>query len=174
MLTYDASNAECLVYSYKEGLLSKIAHDLKHRATRFALSIDERGGAIHAEIDARSLRVECVMKDARESNDAISDDDRKKIEGQIVEDVLHADRHPLIVFRSTAVSPDGEGYKIDGVLELNGHARPVSTHARRSNGHIAAELTLHQPDFGIKPFSAMMGALKIKPDVIVRMVVPVR
>ncbi|MET0385111.1 MAG: YceI family protein [Polyangiales bacterium] len=174
MLTYDASSAQCLVYSYKEGLLSKIAHDLKHRATRFALAIDEQAGAIHAEIDARSLRVECVMKDAQESTDTISDDDRKKIEGQIVEDVLHANQHPLITFQSTAVSPEADGFKIDGVLELNGHRKPVTTHARRSNGHYAAELTLHQPDFGIKPFSAMMGALKIKPDVIIRMVVPAR
>jgi hypothetical protein len=35
-----------------------------------------------------------------------------------------------------------------------------------------AEIKLHQPDFGIKPFTAALGALKVKPDVVVRVSVP--
>ena len=31
---------------------------------------------------------------------------------------------------------------------------------------------LHQPDFGIKPYSALLGTLKIKPEVTVRCSVP--
>jgi phosphotransferase system HPr-like phosphotransfer protein len=172
MAKYDETSAECVVFSYKDGLLSKIAHDLKHRATRFALAVDEETGAIHAEIDARSLRVECVMKEGKETPNGISDEDKKKIEGQVIEEVLNATENPLIKFRSTAVNGTFEGFKIDGILELNSHARPVSTLARRMNGHYVADVTLHQPDFGIKPFSAMMGTLKIKPDVVVRVVVP--
>jgi hypothetical protein len=34
------------------------------------------------------------------------------------------------------------------------------------------ELKLHQPDFGIKPFSAALGALRVKPDVMIRVSVP--
>ncbi len=173
MATYDATTAECLVYSFKEGLLSKIAHDLKHRATRFVLRVDEQMRSIEAEIDARSLRVDCVMKEGTESENGLSNDDKKKIESQIAADVLHADAHPLIRFRSTAVAPCPEGLQIQGILALNNCTRPVSTVARRVNGHYEAEMTIHQPAFGIKPFSAMMGTLKIKPDVVVRMVVPV-
>ena len=172
MPQYDASTAECLVFSYKDGLLSKIAHDLKHRATRFAIAVDECTGAIRAEIDARSLRVECVMREGREMPHGLNDADKKKIEGQIIEDVLHADHHPLITFQSTWVDPTPEGIKIDGVLELNDCARPVSTIARRIDNQYVADLTLHQPDFNITPYSAMMGALKIKANVVVRMVIP--
>jgi hypothetical protein len=172
-MKYDASNAECSIYSYKEGLLSKIAHDLKHRATRFGLAIDDQTGAIHAEIDARSLRVVCVMKDGQETADGLSEDDKHKIEAQVASDVLHADAHPLIQFQSTSVTSTPDGFRIDGLVELNNHVRPITTTARREGGRYVAELKLHQPDFGIKPFTAMMGALKIKPDVVVRMVVPV-
>jgi len=35
-----------------------------------------------------------------------------------------------------------------------------------------AEVPIHQPDFGIKPYSAMLGALKVKPDLVVRCSVP--
>jgi len=172
MATYDATTAECLVYSYKDGLLSKIAHDLKHRVTEFALRVDERLRVIEAELDARSLRVECVMKDGVESDAGLSPSDKEKIEAQIVEEVLHANAHPRIRFASVAIEPCREGLRIQGMLQLNNVSRPVSVLARRVGGHYEAAVTLHQPDFGIKPFSAMMGTLKIKPDVLVRMVVP--
>lgn len=172
MGSYDASSAQCLVYSYKEGLLSKIAHDLKHRVTRFQLQVDQARRMVEAEIDARSLRVECVIKDGKELPDALSADDKKKIEAQVMEDVLHANNCPIIHFKSTSIVELPEGLQIEGTLALNNCTRPVATVARRVNGHYEADITIHQPEFGIKPFSAMMGTLKIKPDVLVRMVVP--
>jgi hypothetical protein len=170
--TYDATNAQCLVYSYKDGLLSKMAHDLKHRVTRFKLYIDEEARTIDAEIDASSLCVECVMKDGLESSNSLSDEDKRKIEQQIAHDVLHANDHPKIRFQSTSVTQGPEGLHVQGTLVLNDCTRPVFTVARRVNGRYVAELKIHQPEFGIKPFSAMMGTLRIKPDVVVRLVVP--
>lgn len=172
MPTYDENTAQCLVYSYKDGLLSKIAHDLKHRATKFVLRVDEQTLMIEAVIDARSLRVESVMKEGVEAESGLSTDDKKKIESQVVQDVLHADEHPLIRFRSTEVAAGPDGLNIQGTLELNNCTNMVTTTAKRVNGHYEADLLIHQPAFGIKPFSAMMGTLKIKPDVMVRMVVP--
>jgi hypothetical protein len=172
MATYDASNAECMVYSFKDGLLSKIAHDLKHRVTNFTLRVDEKTRKIEADIDARSLRVECVMKDGVESANGLSADDKKKIEQQVIDDVLHADVHPRIRFQSTTVNETADGVEIQGTLALNDRTGAVSAQGRRVNGHYEVEFKIHQPDFGIKPFSAMMGTLKIKPDVVIRMVVP--
>ena len=172
MATYDATTAECLVYSYKDGLLSKIAHDLKHRVTQFVLRVDDRLRMIEAELDARSLRVECVMKDGVETDGGLSASDKQKIESQIIDDVLHGNAHPRIRFASIAITPCPDGLDIQGMLELNNVSRPVSAIARRVNGHFETEVVVHQPDFGIKPFSAMMGTLKIKPDVVVRLRVP--
>jgi len=31
---------------------------------------------------------------------------------------------------------------------------------------------LHQPDFGIRPYSAMLGTLRVDADVVVRVVIP--
>jgi YceI-like domain len=173
MTTYDARTAQCLVYSYKDGFLSKIAHDLKHRVTRFTLYVDPRSRSVAAEIDARSLKVECVMKEGVETVNGLSIEDKRKIEEQIATDVLRADAHPIIRFRSTSVVEAPDGLHIDGELCLNDHTRQVSTHARKVLGQYVAELTIHQPSFGIKPFSTMMGSLKIKPDVVVRLMVPV-
>ena len=37
---------------------------------------------------------------------------------------------------------------------------------------LVAEVSLHQPDFGIKPYSAMLGTLRVKPDVTVVVSLP--
>src|SRR5262245_46698533 len=102
MASYDSSNAQCLVYSYKEGLLSRIAHDLKHRVTNFSLLLDERSRTVQVEIDATSLRVDCVMKNGKEAPEGeLSDDHKEEIEMQILSEVLHSDQYPRIRFRST-------------------------------------------------------------------------
>ena len=172
MGNYNANTAQCLVYSYKEGLLSKIAHDLKHQVTRFNLRIDPQRASVEAELDARSLRVMCVMRGGREIDGVLSEDDRKKIESQIVDDVLHANSHPIIRFKSTLLADNSNGVRIEGVLDINNTKRAVSTVAWRANGYYQADVEINQPEFGIKPFSAMMGTLKIKPKVLVRMRVP--
>ena len=172
MTQYDASTAKCLVYSYKEGLLSKIAHDLRHKVTAFTVDLDHNQHLVTAELDARSLRVDCVMKEGSEAPGTLGDDDKRKIEGQIVEDVLHANDFPVIRYQSMSVRENDQGYEVDGMLHLHGVERPVNALARRENGHYVADFKIHQPDFGIKPFSAMMGTLKIRPDLIVHIEVP--
>jgi polyisoprenoid-binding protein YceI len=173
MAKHDASTAECLVFTFKEGLLSKIAHDLKIQVTRFSLQIDDATRAVAAELDARSLRVVNAVKDGHDDPHALSEADKNKIAGQMVDDVLHANQYPVVRFASTAVTPlDGGGYDIAGNLTLHGVTRPISTRTRVENGRQVAEILIHQPDYGIKPFTAVMGTLKVKPGVRVRCSVP--
>ena len=171
-MMYDETTAQCLVYSYNEGLLARLGHDLEHRATRFKLEVEER--KVLAEVDARSLRVVCARRYGRNVDDALTDDQKKEIEAQMTQSVLRADAYPWIRFRSTSVWAAGAEIRIHGLLQLNNYIRPLSTVARRVNGHYEAEVTIHQPAFGIHPFSALQGALRVKPDVTVRVVVPVQ
>ena len=54
---FDASTAECLVLTYKEGILAAVAHDLEIRVERFDLDIDDATLAVRAGFDAGSLKV---------------------------------------------------------------------------------------------------------------------
>lgn len=166
MPTYDASQVECLVFSFKEGLLSKIAHDLKIRVETLELTVD--GDSVEARFDAGSLRVVCARKDGRDASGTLSGGDKKKIEKNLREDVLHARRHPDVRFRSTKIERAEAHADIEGELTLHGVTRTVRARATLEGGRWVSELTLHQPDFGIKPYSAMLGTLKIQPDVRVR------
>jgi len=172
MATYDPSRAECFVYTFKEGVLSALAHDLKLRVSGFSVEIDEQTHAIDARFDARSLRVVCAMQHGAEAPSSLKDSQEREIEGNIVDDVLHARRHPEIRFRSSSVTPEGEGFRIAGTLSLHGVDRTLETVARRQGDRLVVEAELHQPDYGIKPYRAMMGTLKIKPRLRVQLSVP--
>lgn len=168
MPKFDQDNAEALVFTFKDGLLSKIAHDLKLAIRRF--EIDVSPGSVRARFDTRSLVVVTPMKDGQDNPSALSDSDKAKIQEQIAADVLHSNQHPTAEFVSRSVTqrPDG-GYSISGDLTLHGVTKPIDAETQANSGWQITRVELNQPDFGITPYKAMMGTLKIKPDVIVQL-----
>ncbi|MBK8254466.1 MAG: YceI family protein [Polyangiaceae bacterium] len=171
---YTQDNADVLVFTYKEGLLSAVAHDLKIRVTRFSIHIDDETHAISATFDPSSLQVVSAMKDGQEAHSTLSQSDKHKIEENIVNDVLHPKKHPQIQFKSTKVAEDegGTGYHVTGQLSLHGKTKEVTFTSRTDGEGQVAEIKLHQPDFGISPYSALLGTLKIKADVKVTIALP--
>jgi len=171
MSTYTQDNAECYVLTFKEGLLSPIAHDLRIKITRFSIQVDDASGAVTGTFDTSSLRVDTPMKDGKENPSALNDSDKEKIAGQIRDDVLHSSKHPEARFQSRSAQKRGDGgYDLEGDLTLHGTTKAIKVSTTLSGGRQQLDFTLHQPDFGITPFRAMMGTLKIQPDVKVRIV----
>jgi polyisoprenoid-binding protein YceI len=171
MAKFDQNQAECLVFTFKEGLLSKIAHDLKIRVTRFSLEVTPEW--VRAELDLSSLRVVTAMKDGKENPEALSEADKTKIADQMAQEVLHTDRHPSAVFTSRSLVPRGDGgYQIAGELFLHGVTHSIVAESQLEGDRQVASIELHQPDYGITPFKAMMGTLRVKADVVVRVSVP--
>ncbi len=171
MPRFTQNDAEALVFTFKDGLLSKVAHDLKIRVNRFSVDLD--AAKIDAEFDPTSLQVVNAVHDQQEDPKALSDADKEKIGVQIQKEVLETDQHKAVRFTSTKVTrrPDG-GYSITGDLTLHGTTRPLSAETRVEGGLQVAVVELNQPDYGVVPFKAMMGTLKVKPVVRVRISVP--
>jgi polyisoprenoid-binding protein YceI len=169
---YDASSAECWVFTFKEGLLSPVAHDLRLRVGSFWVEVAEGAGSVEASFDTSSLSVDTPMKDGAPNPSALSAADRLKIAGQIREDVLHSARYPAAKFRSSSVTARADGgYDLTGELTLHGVTKPLVARTTLALGRQQLELTLHQPDFGITPYRAMLGTLKIRPGVQIRLTV---
>jgi polyisoprenoid-binding protein YceI len=103
--------------------------------------------------------------------DDISDSNRKDIERN-AEKTLEPRKYPKIQFRSVSVKRDGNRAHIEGDLALHGVTNPISLDAHNDGQRWTAKIVLDQRKFGIKPFSAMLGALKIKPDVEVEISIP--
>ena len=163
MAHFDATNADVEVHAFKEGLLAAMGHDLKIRVTRFAIDIAEDRSSLTATFDPDSLVVESVLDGGE-----VSAKDRAEIEANIRKKVLHPQRHPEISFASTAIEPVADGLRITGELTLHGTSRTLSVCSHRVGHEQIVEVPLHQPDFGIKPFKAPLGVIKIKPEVHIR------
>ena len=171
MPTFRDDEIECHVFTFKEGVLSAVAHDLKIRVGKGSVTLGE-GDAIEATFDPTSLSVVCARKDGRDAPGTLSGGDKKKIEGNILEDVLHSKKHPEIRFRSTSAERDGDRATITGELTLHGRTKTLTATATKKGERWETEVAIHQPDFGIKPYSAMLGALKVQPTVKVQLSVP--
>ena len=172
----------CFVFAFREGALSAMGHDLKLEVADFTLEVGD-DLAISASCRTDSVRVVGVLRQGRQGpqgdtaavdESAPSAGDRQSIERNVAQDILEVARYPRATFRSSTVEPAGDRYRIAGLLDLHGAVREVSFTAERRGDRAVARLTLNQPDFRIKPFRAMMGALRVKPEIVVEISAPWR
>lgn len=174
VIRVDASSARCEIFSFKEGLLSRLAHDLHLEVGRFALEIADDQRSVSATFEPASIRVIAAVVGGRDDHGVLSAGDREKIRGNLLEEVLETKRFPEIRFRSTRAHATPGGLRIEGELSLHGTTRKVEALAVESPGSGPAarrwtcELSLHQPDFGIKPYTAALGALRVQAGVKIR------
>jgi polyisoprenoid-binding protein YceI len=167
------SESSFWVFAGKAGLLRAFGHDHEIGVKRFTGKVtipsgDARGGTLQLEIEAKSL----VVLD-REPSEA----DKKKIFDALHNEVLESAKFDTIEFKSSAVSDvkqTGEGaysLTLAGDLRLHGVTRRIAVPVRLKLGpqqfRAAGQYTLRQTDFGIKPYSAMGGAVKVKNEVVV-------
>ncbi len=158
------------VYTFKQGLLSKLAHDLLIDVEDFKVNVDvpESGfasGSLGLEIQANSLKVGCAMKEGERQPDTLKEKDIADIEADMAKKVLHPDKYPTVNFSSKAIQVKEGGYHVNGELSLHGVTKSVDFDVDTSGGGLKGRFTLLQKDYGIKPFKAMMGTLKIKNEI---------
>lgn len=170
---FDQSNALCEVLTFKEGLLSAFGHDLRIVATSFFIKMQNSPPGIKAVFDSGSLLVDCAMEKDTPRPGLLTDKDRLDINRNTRKDVLEANRYEAIIFVSSGVRKKETAYEIEGELSLHGHTAGISLAASRDEGYYVSETWLHLPDFGIKPFSTAWGTIRIKPDVLVRVKIPI-
>lgn len=82
---------------------------------------------------------------------------------------LDAKKFPHIRFAAADVATTADGYRLAGTLEIHGKSRAqtvdVTVDDRGDTLGLSAQVRLLQSDFGVKPYSLMMGALKVADEV---------
>jgi hypothetical protein len=96
----------------------------------------------------------------------LGDEDKENILKTIDDEVLEKRN---ITFRSASVTGGDGHYQVDGELTLAGASRPLTFDLRVDDGAVHAAATVTQTRFGMKPFSALFGTLKVLDDVEVRL-----
>lgn len=172
IVLFDAKNSHCRIYTRRAGVLGRVGHDLEIQVSDFRIHLDEATLEITADFKTNSLRVVDAVEGTTRLPGKLSMSDKRQIEENIADDVLETNRYPTIVFRSTHVEKDAHGYRIRGELEMHGVKRNLDFTARPSEGETRIEVALQQPDYGIAPFKAFAGALRVKPEVVIEVTVP--
>ncbi len=162
MPRFDASAIACRVRTYKEGVLSAIAHDLLLDASRIDVVIE--AGAIDVSVAAGGLVVLGAIVNGQLVSGELSPSQKAEVQQNMRKKVLATASHPVVRFRARGVA---RGDLVAGELELHGRTRPLRLQrvADTADGAILLRTSIDQRDFGIKPFRAAFGALKVKPRV---------
>ena len=158
-------NAALRVKTYRAGVASKAGHDLVIEVTRweatFAVAADWAQSSVELGADPRSLEVHEGLHGVKPLSDKDIAGIHKSIDGKVL-------GGQPIAFRSRSVEAlDGTGrLAVGGELELAGTTRTLSFELGVGpDGQLSGSAELQQSDWGIKPYSAMMGTLKVRDNV---------
>ncbi|MBF0330804.1 MAG: YceI family protein [Candidatus Omnitrophica bacterium] len=172
--SFDPSNAKCHIFTFKDGLLALFAHDLKLQATKFQINITgcTDGTSLWRKVDAAfdpaSIRTVCAVDDNGKPAGDLSPNHGKDIEKNIFWNVLRPRKFPTIRFTSKKITGKPDNFLVHGDLSLCEATRAVTIPVKLWKRKYCAEISLDQLDFGITPFCALMGAMKVKPEVTIR------
>jgi polyisoprenoid-binding protein YceI len=168
-VTLGPDNAQLTIRTGREGFAAKVGHDLTIEVTRWSAEVDIPGGdpaaaSVIARIELDSL----VVREGTGGAKPLTDSDRREIESTARR--LLTERGPAVAtFESTRVAPDGGGGAIEGRVNLHDIADAVRLQVtERGADRYLASTTVRQSRFGIKPYSAFMGALKLRDEVTVQ------
>jgi polyisoprenoid-binding protein YceI len=158
------------LHTGRDGFGAMIGHDLVLEAARWHGTVfvdpdEPQRSQVEATVEAGSLEVVRAEGGIK----PLTDRDRNDIQRTIREQVLRTATNPDIVFRSTGTEGDERALSIRGDLTVGGRTRPVtlavSVHGEAGATVATATATIVQTAFGIKPYSAMMGALRVRDGV---------
>lgn len=153
------------IFTYKDGLLARMAHDLRLSLGRFEVALED--GRVRGSFDPASARVDGVAHGDRVDAAGLSDKDKRTIEDTIAKDVLDAVRHRRVDFEGALV-PDP--WRVEGRLTMRGRAVDVELPVDVEGGEVVVDATIVPSRWGIAPYKALAGAIKLQDRWRVRLV----
>src|SRR5580698_6201217 len=149
--------------TFRDGLAAQAGHDLTIEAVRWSAELvvaeDLTPASLTVTVDLGSL----VVREGAGGLKPLTDRDKREI-GVTARKVLKADRFPEAVFTATGFQPDGNGGgTVSGTFALAGVERPLSLKVGQTGpDRYRATGSVRQSDYGIKPYSGFLGALKVR------------
>ncbi len=158
-------NATLQVKTYRDGVAQRAGHDLVIDVTDWQATVISAEDATPVRVELRADPLSLRVRDGHGGAKPLSDKDRGDIAKNIDKKVLGSE---AIEFRSNdVVRPGDDGrLRVRGELRIAGTTRPLSFDLNMGpDGRVEGTIPLKQSDWGIKPYSALMGALKVRDDV---------
>lgn len=152
-------NASLHVETGRSGAAAKAGHDLIIDVNSWEATLEVGdSSSLTVTADPTSLKV----REGKGGMQALKDDDMQDIHKSIDKDVL---KQKDITFTSDSCETTDDGLKVSGELELAGKSKPITFDVTESGGTVTGSADIKQSDWGIKPYSALFGALKVNDEV---------
>lgn len=151
-----------LVKTGRTGLGRRAGHDLTIEVTRWSgeAVVDTEapaGSSVSVSVDVASFEV----REGTGGVKPLTGADRAEIGEVLRTRILHTAEHPSITFRSTAVEGTPESFTVHGDLTIMGETRPITVRGGATGSQVTGGATVVQSHWGIKPYSALLGALRL-------------
>jgi polyisoprenoid-binding protein YceI len=152
-----------ILRTFRDGLAAQAGHDLTIEATRWSGVLEVNDDLSPAGLDVSIDMGALVVRDGTGGVKPLTDRDRREI-AVTARKVLASDRHPEAGFAAAGFEPAaGGGGEISGTLTIRGQSRPLRVKVTQTgDGQYHAEATVAQSDYGIKPYTAFLGALRVR------------
>ncbi len=162
--TFGPDRGELLVRTGRSGAAAKAGHDLVIEVTSWNATVEVAPDPAQSKLELHADGGSLQVREGTGGITTLGDDDKQGIAKTIDEDIL---KRTPIDFRSTTVQPssDNARLRIQGELELRGRRGPVTFELESGDDSVTASATIRQSEFGIKPYSALFGTLKVADEV---------
>jgi polyisoprenoid-binding protein YceI len=172
---FGADKGRITLRTFRDGLAAQAGHDLTIDIARWSAELVVTDDLAPASLTVTADLGSLVVREGTGGLKPLTDRDKREI-AVTARKVLSTDRFPQVVFTATAFQPvpdttDGSSVTdasgtVGGTLELAGRSAPVELRVQpEGSGRYKATTTIRQTDFGIKPYTGFLGALKVRDTV---------
>jgi polyisoprenoid-binding protein YceI len=167
--TIDASDGQLLVHTGVVGRAAKMGHRLTIAMRRWQATVkwsDGEPAAAQLKVDVDSLEV----LHGEGGLTPLSGPEKILVRSNALRQ-LGAGRFPRICFNADTIDQSRDGYRLAGTLQIRGktRARVIALRAEDLGDvwRLSSQAVVRQSEFGVKPYSLLMGSLKVADDVTV-------
>jgi polyisoprenoid-binding protein YceI len=157
-------NGELLLHTAREGVAAKVGHDLTIRMGQWSARVEVAGpDPSTANVEATVQMASFEVLEGKGGAVPLRDADRREITSTASR-LLDWSTHPQATFTSSSISGSADRAEMAGELTIRAQARTV-TFVLHGETSVTATATIKQSDFGIKPYRAFLGALRLADEV---------
>ncbi len=151
-----------LLRTGRDGLVAQAGHDLTIEVTAWSgdLTIEDNG--VPAALEVRVQVDSLTVREGTGGIRPLTDRDRREI-AHTARRLLGTDRHSEAVYSATQFKPADGGGVIEGTFTLRGTSKPLRLAVTENGpGRYRATTSVMQSAYGFKPYTAFLGALKVR------------
>jgi polyisoprenoid-binding protein YceI len=169
MWTLDASDGELQLRTGVTGRAARMGHRLTIAMTQWQATVSWDGDQpVTAELVVETDSFEVLRGEGGVKG--LSGAEKVVVKSNAMKS-LNAGRFPEIRFGADAIDKTDDGYRLSGTLQIRGKSREhvidLRTDDLGDSWRMSVESTVRQSDYGIKPFSLLMGSVQVTDDVMV-------